>query len=94
MTDDVTLDDFKSLIASARNRHISIEDFCSRYETMFNVEANKTLFQTGELGVLSILFEKVIWFSPFKADLEKIPNYVGEDEIVNAINIAAEELGL
>jgi hypothetical protein len=76
----------RDLITAAKSGAISLEEFCSRYETVFNLELDKSSLPDSELRPLAALFEKVVWFSPYPDERKRIPRYLGESEIAAALN--------
>jgi hypothetical protein len=74
------------LITAAKSRALPIGEFCSRYETVFNLELDKSSLSDSELRPLAALFEKVVWFSPFPDERKRIPHYLGESEIAAALD--------
>lgn len=84
----------KKLTLRVSRGEISVAEFCDKYEDLFNFEVKKTEIPLPELKVYSDLFEKVVYFSPFKDEVERIPIYFGEEEILDAARTACKTLGL
>ena|SRR5579864_4361291 len=74
------------LIKAAKSGSLPIQEFCDRYEIIFNLELDKPSVPASELVPLAALFDRVVWFSPSPDERKRIPHYVGENEIVTALD--------
>lgn len=72
---------------------ISIAFFCSEFEREYNLELDSYLLSAVEAKAFKELFDRVVWYSPFDEERALIPNYVGEDEVRKAAEMAAAMLG-
>ena len=57
--------------------------FAGNFEQVYNLELNKADLSPAEAAAFASLFEKVAWFSPIEEERQKIPNYVGERELLS-----------
>jgi hypothetical protein len=73
------------LLHNVRTGRLSIEAFCSQFETTYNLELDKGELTPVEAVAFSKLFEQVVWYSPFSEERAKVPNYIGEDEVLAAV---------
>lgn len=69
------------LVKLAKSEMITIEYFCTHYESIFNFSLVKSQVENKELERLSRLFDRVVWFSPFPEEVKQYPSYVGEPNI-------------
>lgn len=67
---------------------LSVEAFCAQFETTYNLELDRSRLALNEEEAFSMLFEQVIWYSPFPEERAKISNYKGEKEILAAVTNA------
>lgn len=72
----------KNLIELLLAARLDVSEFCEEYERLFNFELEKKSLPEGELRALERLFNKVVYYSPFAEERKKIPNYLGDKEIV------------
>lgn len=70
----------------------SVEEFCSQFERTYNFEIDKAQLSDAESSAFSALFDKIVWYSPFPEERKKIPNYLGEKDILAAVNGAKRVL--
>jgi hypothetical protein len=73
------------LLDLLRSSRLSVEAFCSQFETTYNLELDKRELAPVEKTAFAMLFEKVIWYSPLPEERQSIPNYLGEAEILAAV---------
>ncbi|MDB6167386.1 MAG: hypothetical protein JWM88_250 [Verrucomicrobia bacterium] len=57
--------------------------FAGNFEQVYNLELNKADLSATEAAAFANLFEKVAWFTPIEEERQKIPNYVGEPELLS-----------
>lgn len=79
------LQQLHGLIAGAVSRELPLNEFCEKFEKIYNLELDKGTVSPPELARLEALFNKVVWFSPFPEERKEIPNYLGEDDIRQAL---------
>ncbi len=82
------------LIEMALSDAISVQDFCDRFETVYNLQLDKSALGPDEAPVLKGVFDKIVWYSPFPEERAKIPHYIGEDDVKTAVAKAAGALGI
>jgi hypothetical protein len=82
------------LIEMALADAISVQDFCDRFETIYNLELDKSDLRPDEAPVLKAVFDKIVWYSPFPEERAKIPHYIGEEDVKKAVAKAAAALGI
>jgi hypothetical protein len=81
------------LIAEVRAGSLDTEAFCSRFETTYNLELDKTTLSNAEGEAFAALFDQVVWYSPFPDERTQIPNYRSEQDIARAVELAVQRLG-
>lgn len=81
------------LLRDVSSGRLSIEAFCSQFETTYNLEIDKRQLTAEEAEAFSMLFEQVVWYSPFPEERAKVPNYKDEKEILDAVSDAERILG-
>jgi hypothetical protein len=81
----IQLQKLYELIKLAKSDEITIKDFCEQFERIYNLELDRKIVPKNELGKLAALFDKVVWYSPYEDERKVIPNYLGEEEIRQAI---------
>jgi hypothetical protein len=72
---------------------VTVDHFCTAFETIYNLELDKSELSTSEAAAFSDLFDRVVWYSPFPEERMRIPHYVGEKEILEAVRKASIALG-
>lgn len=82
------------LIVQLRIGKLSVSEFCSNFETIYNLKLDKRSLVPAELEAFRELFEKVVWYSPHSDERKTIPNYLGEEDVRKASEVAADQLGL
>jgi hypothetical protein len=83
-----------ALLPRLRSGDLDVPTFCSAFERIYNLELDRKELSDHETLVFSELFDRVVWFSPYAAERREIPNYLSEEEIVNAVDAAGTQLGL
>jgi hypothetical protein len=73
---------------------VSVEHFCGAFETIYNLELDRSTLAAAEVPAFAAIFDRVVWYSPFSEERAKIPNYLGEDEILEIAIKAAGSLGI
>jgi hypothetical protein len=73
---------------------ISIHEFCEKFETVYNLQLDKSGLPADEARVLKAVFDRIVWYSPFPEDRAKVPHYIGEEEVRSVVAKAAGALGL
>lgn len=76
------------LLRDVSSGRLGVEAFCSQFETAYNLELDKRQLTIEEAEAFSMLFEQVVWYSPFPEERTKVPNYKGEKEILDAVHDA------
>jgi hypothetical protein len=80
------------LLTDLMRGRLSVLDFCDQFEVVYNLEVDRENLSVAERVALDELFKKVVWFSPFPEERAKIPNYLGEEQIMAAVEKAAVAL--
>jgi hypothetical protein len=73
---------------------IDILSFCQAFETIYNLETEKSELTPAERMAFEEIFKQVIWYSPYADEREKIPNYVGEESVLTVVKNAAAKLNI
>ncbi|MFG6428301.1 hypothetical protein ACG00Y_00160 [Roseateles sp. LYH14W] len=71
---------------------ISVGEFCSAYEHMWNFQVDKESLPKVSLTLLETLFDEVVWFCPLPRALWEYPKYRDEGEIRLAVASALHAL--
>jgi len=71
---------------------ISVQHFCSTFETVYNLELDKAELSPREARAFGALFERIVWYSPIPEERRVIPNYIGEEEVKAAVMETAQML--
>jgi hypothetical protein len=79
------LNELYTLIRLAKADKLPIDRFCNEFERIYNLELDKKAVSKMDLAPLEVLFNKVIWYSPYSEERLQIPNYLGETEIRDAL---------
>jgi len=82
----------RELVELFLQKKISVEHFCSTFETVYNLELNKAELSSKEAQAFSALFDRIVWYSPLLEERRAIPNYVGEEEVKAAVLETAQML--
>ena len=82
----------KRLIESVLERRMAVSVFCEEFERIYNFELEKEKLSEKEKIVFKNLFNKVVYYSPFFEELEGIPNYVSDQEIIESVKVAWDVL--
>lgn len=80
------------LVSSVHEGKMSVRDFCQQFETTYNLQLSKEALSEAEMRIFAELFDKVVWYSPFPLERQAIPHYLGEKEIMMAVNRAIANL--
>ena len=80
------------LINEYDHGHISTAVFCEEFERTYNLELKKEHLLEGERLAFKTLFDKVVFYSPIPEERDQIVNYLGDDEIREAVVDAVAEL--
>jgi hypothetical protein len=62
------------------DHHIT-RTFCREFYNTYNFEVKKSELTPEELSLFGALFDKVVLYSPFEAELKAVPFYVSAEEI-------------
>jgi hypothetical protein len=73
---------------------VSVEHFCGAFETIYNLELDRSTLSAGEVSAFAAIFDRVVWYSPFPEERAKIQNYLGEDQIKEIVTKAASAIGI
>jgi hypothetical protein len=76
------------LVRRLREKKLSVRSFCSQFEHIYNLELDKAELSDAEAQAFAALFDKVVWYSPYEDERKEIPNYLGDDEIIQAVRDA------
>jgi hypothetical protein len=88
MRDLETVRVIKRLIESVLVKKMAVSAFCEEFERIYNFELEKEKLSKKEKIVLGKLFDKVVYYSSFPEELEKIPHYVSDQEIIESVKVA------
>jgi hypothetical protein len=80
-------------MAEFQSGKLDAESFCSRFEHTYNMELDKRTLSFKEAEAFAVLFEQVIWYSPFPDERQQVPNYRSEVDIARAVELAIQRLG-
>lgn len=80
------------LMERLREGATTVEEFCSQFEKTYNLDLDKAQLSDTESIAFSALFDKIVWYSPFPEERQKIPNYLDEKDILAAVNEAERTL--
>jgi hypothetical protein len=83
----------RRLLAEFRAGVLDTERFCAQFEHTYNLELDKSTLTPDEAVAFGALFEQVVWYSPFREERARIPNYRSEADIARAADAAAHCLG-
>jgi hypothetical protein len=94
MTDEnnLVLKEIRELLSSVKEGKLTVTKFTDEFSRLFNLELDKTIVSSSEVKILSNVFNVVIWYSPYPDERESIPNYVGEAEVLEAVDQAIRAL--
>ena len=84
----------RNLIELVLAKKMSICDFCDEFEHLYNFELEKKELTENERSTLEELFNKVVYYSPFAEDRQKIENYLGDEEIIQSAKVACNVLSM
>lgn len=84
----------RGLLRQALDGALDVGAFCDSFERAYNLEIDKGELTERERAAVKTLFERIVWYSPCEAEQRSIPNYIGEQEVVEAVRAAGETLGL
>ena len=73
--------------------HHDVRTFCREFERTYNFEVQDSELAIREQSAFSELFNKVIMFSPFEAELKNVPIYVSAEAIKAAATATKRVLG-
>ena len=73
---------------------LSVEAFCGAFEQIYNFEINRTELSLQQRDAFDTLFDRVVWYSPFEEERARVPQYLGDDEIMSAVRTAVNDSGL
>src|SRR5436305_732287 len=82
----------RRLLSEFRGGALSAEIFCADFEDTYNMDVDKRTLTFREAQVFAELFEEVVWFSPFAADVANGPHYRCERQIREAAERAANAI--
>lgn len=71
---------------------LSVEQFCGKYEHLHIHYLNNDTLADTEAQILREVFDVVIYYSPFEAERDRIPNYLGDAEVIDAVRRAIRKL--
>lgn len=89
---ETTRERLLQLLSDFRAGRIDTETFCTTFEHAYNLELDRSSLTAKEQEAFSLIFEHVIWYSPFPAERERIGNYKGDVEIRGIAEKAAQLL--
>lgn len=71
-----------------------VKEFCSNFERIYNLELDKISLTDNEKQAFEVLFNVVVYYSPFPKDRKNYSGYKDEEEIQKAVEKTAKELNL
>jgi len=71
---------------------IGFDQFRIAFEDLVNFQLDPGSVPTAELLILRALFDVVVWYSPFPDERAEIPTYIGEVEMIAAVEQARHAL--
>lgn len=81
-----------TLIRDFLDGHLEVTSFCDQFEKMYNLDLDKGVLSPVEAEAFRVLFDKIVWYSPYPEERAQIPNYVDEGEIRRAADATASIL--
>jgi hypothetical protein len=84
----------RKLVELLLGESISVKHFCDAFETIYNLELDRSTLTPTEALAFAEIFDRVVWYSPFPEERATIPSYLGEDQIKQTVTKAAVALGL
>ncbi|WP_233151930.1 hypothetical protein, partial [Pelomonas sp. KK5] len=85
---EATVADIESLMRQLQLGTLSVGDFCSSFERMWNFEVRKDVIPAEIFEPLDALFDEVVWYSPAPMDQWEYPKYRDDSEVREAVAIA------
>lgn len=82
------------LLLRFRCGELAAGEFCSRFETIYNLQLDKSTLSATEAVAFREVFDKVVWYSPSPTERARIPNYVNEIDVMSACRSALSLLEL
>jgi hypothetical protein len=73
---------------------VSVAHFCEAFERIYNLELDRSTLTAAEAPAFAAIFDRVVWYSPFPEERARIPNYLGEDQIIATVSLQARALGI
>ena len=67
---------------------ITVQQFCSAYETMWNFDDDRAALSAADLAVFEKLLDATVWYTPVAEDRRITPRYKDEAEVLNAVHAA------
>ena len=71
---------------------LSVKQFCASYERTFNLEIDRSELSPAERAVFQVLFNEVVYYSPYEEDRIKYPGYRNDAQIRDAAARAIKQL--
>ncbi len=84
----------RKLIELVLAAQVSVEHFCDAFETIYNLELDRSTLTSEEAPAFAAIFDRVVWYSPFVEERAKMPHDLGEDEIMETVTKVAATLGI
>jgi hypothetical protein len=84
MSEEITLEEIKNLIEKLQQHAISVQEFCSWFERVWNFEFEKKSVSNEIFEVLDFLFDEVALFCPLPREQWEYPKYRDEMEVRTA----------
>ena len=81
-----------ALFRRVKNGEVSVFDFCTEYENLFNFELDRSILPIADEKAFEGLFDTAAWYSPHSDERAKIPNYVDEATVLLAVQRALDVL--
>lgn len=74
-----------SLTERVMSGRLSVDTFCSIYETLWNFDRDYSGLTDQQQSALADLFQTVAWFTPVEEDRNAYPGFKGEEEVIEQI---------
>ena len=82
------------LIKMYLSKKIDTQYFCDTFEDIYNLKLNKNELSSAEHKIFDRIFDRVVWYSPYEKERDEIPNYLGDSQILEIVNVAYKELNI
>jgi len=80
------------LMFRVQRRALTVEKFCSEYETLYNFQLDREDLSKDENELFARLFKKVSWYSPYTPALQGRPELFGDEDILATVRDTLTQL--